>query len=307
MFTEEFVADRGFRLARGKISVLLHGLSFGRKLTGAQTMALARAIDEYNEGVKVLGENENCAEETGDGSGDPFASLIRSLATPEVPLTMADFGEVKNGPFFKYVNEEVWTSLRRGCFWFNTAGYYRSTPNIAIQDRHEGYGHFHLTSGNDQLNVTASSGYNCTILCGTSAVDGGIEQLMRSRFGAKRIVINDVRGFAECVAARIGATRARVHDVVYHDVLNFAGELPGVDHLFEITGRDNLTREALHRVNERFFNVFYEYGMLPALFTKPLRYADERERRIVFDMPQDLNELVKIEDRSFLEYVSFHE
>jgi hypothetical protein len=205
------------------------------------------------------------------------------------------------------VNEEVLASLQRGCFWFNTADCYRSTPNIAIQDRHEGYGHFHLSSGNDQLNVSLSSGYNCAMLCGTSEMDGGTEHLMRSRFGLRRIVIHDVRGFVNHVAGRIGATRARVHDVVYRDVMSFAGEVPGINQVIGITGKGNPTPEALQQLNERFFDTFYEYGMLPAMFTKPLSYADERERRIVFEMPEDLTLAVKVEDKRLLEHVSCHE
>ena len=94
-------------------------------------------------------------------------------------------------------------------------------------------------------------------------------------------------------------------DVVYRDVLSFAGALPNISRLVEITGNGKLTPEALRHMNEEFFDIFYMYGMLPAVFTKPLRYADEHERRIVFEMTEDLSGPVKVEDGRFLDYITF--
>ena len=214
--------------------------------------------------------------------------LILRAILPDRPLTMHDFAEVDTDYIYKYVNESTWNYIAQGSFQFGTAEFYRNTSNIEIQDRKEGVGHFHLIHENDQLNISLTSGYNCAIFCGTGTIDGPNEALMRQRFGTRRIRISPLKQFAERAKTLLGAHRYRVYDVIYRDVQSYTAECKGVKRFIEITGRRDLAIRALKKINKEFFELFYEYGLMPGLFVKPRKYFVENERKLVFETPKDI-------------------
>jgi hypothetical protein len=177
---------------------------------------------------------------------------------------------------------------------------------IKINDRREGFGHFHLTFAGGQLNVSLNSGYNCLIFCGTSQVDALNDTLMCERFGRKRIKIEPVDEFIARAKECIGAFQARIYDVVYRDIQNYSAEFPSLQRIFGIVGKGNLSRESLHKLHEEYFEVFYEHGLLPGLYCKPKRYSDERERRLIFETTRDIRtKPIIINDETLLEFIIF--
>jgi hypothetical protein len=44
----------------------------------------------------------------------------------------------------------------------------------------------------------------------------------------------------------------------------------------------------VHKINTTFFETFYDFGFLPSLLAKPTKYSVERERRIIFEIRDDL-------------------
>jgi hypothetical protein len=283
---ESFEKDVGFRFCRDGISILVRGMIPGRRLSAAENIALSSRLDRYFD--EILGHP------------------ARNAGAQDVPLTRSDFVQPDKGPLFKFVCDQTWEFLKKGSFQFGTAEYYRNTPNIDIQDRYEGLGHFHLVSGQDQLTVSLAAGYNCAIFCGTSQIGGPNDELMRQRFGRKRIRIDELEAFASRAAQRMGAHRTRVYDVVYRDVHSYVEESPVVERFKKLVGTGNLTPPILHDLNTDFFDTFYEFGLLPGLYAKPRKYEVESECRIIFETAADIRQKpIVIEDQVLRGLVTF--
>ncbi len=292
-YREKFEKDGGFRLFRDRTSVLLRAFSYGRRFSDQQNVRLAQRLDTFMDAVDHYVQ-------------DAPARNLEKVPSAGAPLSKVDFSEVDPTPMYKYVSDDTWDYLRSGSFQFGTAEYYRTSPNIDIQDRREGAGHFHLTFGNNQLNVSLVSGYNCAIFCGTSQIDGPNDGLMRQRFGRKRIKIDPVSEFMARARKCIGAYRSRIYDVVYRDIQSYTEEFPHLENILEITNRDKLTKAALRKLNKEFFRTFYEYGLMPGLYAKPTKYSDERERRLIFETRKDTRmKPIIVRDKRLLDFITF--
>jgi hypothetical protein len=103
-----------------------------------------------------------------------------------------------------------------------------------------------------------------------------------------------------------GAFTGHVYDVVYTDLKNYTSDLKGVEKVRDIIGLGDLTPEALHKLNETFFDVFYDVAFMPSLFSKPKSYEVEKERRIIFEMRDDLRkQTITLNDRSLQKFIHF--
>ena len=286
-YREQFEADQGYHLYRDKLSILVRAISYGRRFTDDQMASYVKHIDRYMDALK---------------------SVDAPIPTMTKALVESDFTEFSDQPLYKYVSDSTWSYLSKGSFQFGTAKYYRETPNINVQDRHEGASTFHLTHGDDQLNVTIVAGNNCALFCGTSFLDGAEHARMQEKFGSRRIKIDPLKDFIAIVKSHVGAFSARTHNVNYTDLKNYAAEHPGIERFSQISassGSSDLSRRKLRKINEAFFSTFYRYGFMPSLFSKPTSYAEERERRIVFETTADLRkETVRIEDKSLLDCIT---
>jgi hypothetical protein len=264
-YKERFEPDQGYHFYRDNHSILIRAMSYGRRLTDDQTASYVRGTNRFMDALK---------------------SVDAPIPTLTKPLVESDFADHSDQPLYKYVSDSTWTYLSEGSFQFGTAKYYRETPNINVQDRHEGASTFHLTHDDNQLNVTIVSGLNCALFCGTSSLDGPEHSRMLEQFGAKRIKIDPLKDFISIVKPHLGAFSARTHDVKYTDLKNYTAEFPGIERFGEISrlgGSSDLNRRKLRKLNEAFFSTFYKYGFMPSLFSKPTSYESERERRIVFE------------------------
>jgi hypothetical protein len=223
-------------------------------------------------------------------------------------LQLTDLSDRGREPFYKYVSEETWGYIKAGSFQFGSAEYYRMHENRNIRDQLEGASTFHLADGFDQLNCSIVSGFNCPMFCGTTLHNLSSDGKMRANFGEKLIKIDPLPAFTEAVSRHLGAFRTRTHDVFYTDTKSYLVEDPAIHQFMSIHGSDSssdLTNMKLRRINKHFFQIFYEVGLLPSLFTKPSSYRHEMERRIVFELESDLRApTVIVRDRSLLDFVS---
>lgn len=291
---EFFEAGGGWRLYNKKKSILIGHASFGSKLNDLQKIDLSMVVDGWNR--YVMRENQ-----------------LQSRTLKEKPpingsrvMTSRDFPRVKGGRFFKSVTPEAFDNIRRGVFHFGSAEYYRNCENLVIQDDREGWSFFHLSNNNKELHIGMLSGFNSAIFCGTAVANDDRYASVSRRFGDMVLVIRDVHGFAKRACEAMGAMRYRIADVVYCDLKNFSADLPGVDTFPRLLDGSNLSKQALHRLNVRFFNEFYDASFLPSLFSKPLAYSEEKERRIVFEFCSDLDrERVIVEDKKLCNYLEF--
>ena len=291
-FTEKFEADGGFRLYRDRISVLGQALSFGQRLSSQGNTDLALSLDAFFDAI--------AREKFGpDPSFDQPRSPIGS------PLTRVDFPELTPNVFYKFISQETWEYIRDGSFQFGTPEFYRTTPNIHIRDRREGFGHFHLVAGDQQLNVSLLSGFNCLLFCGTGTLETANDTVMRQRFGPKCIRIDGLQEFIGRARLLLKANRARTFDVRYRDVQSLIETFPEATRVREITGTGDLTLGVLRQLNTEMFMHFYEFGFFPGVCVKPLTYSVENERRIVFEVGHDKRPgPVPITDRKLLKHVT---
>lgn len=276
-YKEKFEKDKGFRFFRDKRSVLVQAISFGRRLTERQTADYVKRINVFLDDVSG-GEEKSYADWPA--------------------LTKFDFPDLKSEPLYKFVSDETWNYIQRGSFQLGTADYYRTTLNQKVKDEKEGASTFH----DNQLNVSIISGFNCAIFCGTSLFE--MTPMMRDRFGAKLIKIDPVQKFVQRICKLTGAYSGRVYDVVYTDLKNYMTSLEGIEKFIQITGKGDLSREALHRMNGMYFQIFYDLGFMPSLFSKPEHYSTEKERRIIVEMRDDLHKpTIILNDRSLLDFI----
>lgn len=283
IFREVFRPGGGFQLFRDRCSVLVHAQIHSRRLQDAELARLAGAIHPMLD-YKA-------------GHGYHYQ--------PSKPLLRSDFASRTPLPFYRRVPDSTWNYMSRGSFQFGSPRYYRDLEDAGRRDQREGRSVFHLSSGDNQLHMALSSGYNCAIMCGYGDHPDHDHTLMASRFGEKVIRIDSVSRFAGRVCKALGATRFHVYDIIYADLKNYAAEVEGLGDFLKISGRGDLTLDALHKINVRFFDTFYEYSFFPSLFTKPTSYAAERERRIVFTLPSDMKKpTIRIEDRSLLDLIT---
>ena len=71
-------------------------------------------------------------------------------------------------------------------------------------------------------------------------------------------------------------------------------------------GRGDLNEEIVHKINIRYWHNFYESIFWPAAFSKPLRYSHERERRLLFEFPSDINSpFITVDAPEALEFIRF--
>jgi hypothetical protein len=281
-YREIFEGDKGHRFYRHRVSVLVQAITYGRRLDGEQLSKYVANINVYLDGI---------------------SGRTRAQYNDIAPLSRTAFPQVKVNSFYKYVSDETLGYTKRGSFQFGTAQFYRNSDNAKIRDEREGASTFHIGFRDNQVHVSVISGFNCAIFCGVADRAHTDEKLMRSRFGRNLLVIKDLKKFATRACSLLGAKKVYIYDVIYSDLKNYVLEMDGVVRFHEITG-SGMNNKALHEINQCFFQAFYDASFMPSLFSKPTRYAPERERRIIFEMNEDIQSpTIVIEDGKLLELV----
>jgi hypothetical protein len=123
-YKERFEPDQGYHFHRDNLSVLVRAMSYGRRLTDDQTASYVKHTGRFMDALKSVDA--------------PIPTLTKALVE-------SDFVDHSDQPLYKYVSDSIWKYLSEGSFQFGTAKYYRETPNINVQDRHEGASTVHLT------------------------------------------------------------------------------------------------------------------------------------------------------------------
>lgn len=203
---------------------------------------------------------------------------------------------------FKYVSESTWSHIEAGSFQLGSCDYYQSIEDDSARDIREGECMVALRNGPDQVNLGVRSGFNCALFCGTSAPHDDAE--MKRKFGGRILRISPLSEFAEALRKRIRANRAFVRDVVYTNGKTAVLDHPDASALrsYCATMRDGVLD--IKGLNRKFFELFYEVGLVTTLFVKPTRYAHERERRVVLERDKDLpTQTIRFKDRSLLQYI----
>jgi hypothetical protein len=271
LFSEEFIADGGFRLRRDQCSLLMRAQSVGAHFKRKGKAAYAKTILDYLEQV----------------DGRPVTPRASSK-----PLLIGDFTNLHSPTFFRFETDAGFEYVRQGCFKFGTPGHYRSIEDAGRADHLEGYACIFIEGPRKSFNVAGMAGFNAVMLCGTAQPPRDRRTLedRKRQFGPYLIEIHNVASFMGAIAAEIGSVRQQVKDVRYIDGKFMTIKSPELDGYIDRFGTGNLTLEAIHAINELYWEYLYENLSLPAAFTKPTRFSGERERRILFELPSDIDE-----------------
>lgn len=228
----------------------------------------------------------------------------KAQSTPTGPMRLRrDDFVAAEGDFYKYVPTHSWEYMQRGSFRFGSADEYRRQESPGIGDWREGLSFVSFQHQNDQASFTLRSGYNCALFCGTGHINGPDHARMMGEFskgGGKLIKITPILDFMEKIKKRTRAFRARMHEAIYTDYKCFTIEAPVATDL-----RKWLNSEpALLDTNRMWFSTLYDEALLPSLFAKPAEQSYQRERRMVFELRDDLRSPAAfVYDRELLQYV----
>jgi hypothetical protein len=161
----------------------------------------------------------------------------------------------------------------------------------------EGLCNIAVKTPNHLFGMSLASGYNFGIFCGTSTLNRRDE--MTKTFGPRIIKIVHLREFAEEAKQLLNAQRFYFNLVVYNDLKMFrTNTLKSI----------RLSRDELpgnfdpNLIDDRVFDLLYDKSFLPSLFMKPTRFSMEEELRLVFEMPQDVPDVLRITDASLLKH-----
>lgn len=289
LFREVFEADRGCHLFSKGISILVHGMSVGGHLTKLQKRQFATAILNYLEGL----------------SETPSTRLAAARS-----LEHGDFPDIRKPSFFKFVDDEARAHLKRGSLRLGTPSYYRTIEDDGRADHLEGYSAVFLEGEQKSFNLSATSGFNCAVLCGVSSRPPNFRrnEKMREKFGKHLIEIVDPSAFGALICRQLSGMRWQIRDVRYIDAKYMSIETNDLDAFLDAYGTDNLTEAKIHDLNTRYWHAFYEHLLLPSVSSKPKRFSSESERRMMFELPSNIEApFLTLEVQNLVQYVRFHD
>ncbi len=155
-----------------------------------------------------------------------------------------------------------------------------------------------ITTPEVQIFAALVSGYNFELFCGTSHLEN--KELMSTKFGRNIIRIKSARRFADSVTQIIGAKRYHFNRVAYDDLKLFKTKT---------LNRFNFARNKLSTdfdpaaIDDKLFKFLCAKSFFASLFMKPLRFVDESELRIAFELSKDVRGCVRITDEGLLQHI----
>lgn len=267
-----FEPYQGFRLPNKGRSVLLRGLSTANGLSSKQAMAMA--VD-----LQIL---------FSELSGLPAVAFGKPLLVEASQFAVAD------GLSFKVVTPAVEGFLREGRFRLGNPTYYANLGDDPGKDGWEGYSALCAHWEKRSLIAMVTTGYNCVAFCVTRARDRSRIAQIRNKFGgeSERVVtITDTRAFAEILSKNIPNNKIHVRDVIYTGSKiiskNFAN-YADTDRIF-VPGQD-LDDKVMDIIDRDLAPEIYRDALMASLFTKPRSFSSEQERRILFELDEDVPE-----------------
>lgn len=288
-FREIFEAYKGYHFFSEDISILVHAMSVGAHLTRGQKRHFALATLNFIEGL----------------SETPTTRLATARS-----LEHSDFPDVRKPSFFKFVDEEARAHLKRGSLRLGTPSYYRTIEDDGRADHLEGYSTVFLEGEKKSFTLSATSGFNCAILCGVSSRPPNFrrDKEMREKFGKHLIEIVDPSAFGALICRQLNGMRWQIRDVRYIDAKYMSIETNDLDAFLDVYGTDNLTEAKIHDLNTRYWHAFYEHLLLPSVSSKPKRFSSESERRMMFELPSNIETpFLTLEVQNLAQYVRFHD
>lgn len=227
-----------------------------------------------------------------------FESSVRGFPKYDTTLNkLIDYQNIANdfGPFYKYVNENIFKNkILKGNWQLGNIHQYRTIENKKQRDEFEGFSFLNLNINNHIISQVCNAGFNYLILCGTRSRNS---LQHRKQFGERELFFPDIKSFAEEVCKEIKAIRYFIHKVEYNSLKTYIN--PRVYNNPNI----NVTERILV---PDYFDILYQNLIYPSLFVKPEAFKGEDEVRIVFEMPRDYNKPFKFKNKELLRHIQYN-
>jgi len=208
------------------------------------------------------------------------------------------FPDLNNAVFYKFLPERSLQYYADGSFQFGSIQYYRTIEQQNSKDSMEGLCNLAIKTPKHLFGTSLVSGYNFGVFCGTSTLNRRDE--MSERFGPRIIKIVDLREFAEKAKQLLKAQRFYFNQVIYDDLKIFRTNTLKSIRL----SRDEPSGDFdPNLIDDRVFDLLQDKSFLPSLFMKPTRFSMEEELRLVFEMPQDVPDVLRIAEKSLLKHI----
>lgn len=279
-----FEANSGFRLMKNGKSVILKHISMGKPgvvFTDDEVFDMAMAFGNYID-----------TSSTRDPL--PYKRLeITPAFAPPLPDDVA----------YKFTDDDGVRYWTQGNIKVTPLHFYHEIENMDARDEREGFGFVHLQSSSRDLNMSSLSGFNSLVICTSADARRSERKLRHEKFGPRLIKINGVSEFSERIAELLNAERYVIRDLIYSDVKTVRGESDLPDLFFEANGKGDMKEETLHFLANNHLEHILKATEAASAFTKPNRYRNERERRLLFAMPEDVNGPRFVQDRELTKHI----
>jgi len=192
-------------------------------------------------------------------------------------------------PFYKFINKETLNHfVKKGKFQLGSLSYYREIENNESRDEKEGFSNLIINSGDRQILTSVISGFDHYIFCGTFNLD--LKEKMSGKFGDYVLKIQNVKSFAEKIKKAIGAKQWGIDKIKYSDFKAFK-----TDCLI-----NDLNAAVSPDLSEEFFNILHKISLRPSIFSKPNKFQDEQELRLIFKMDKKVKEKLNFDNLGLL-------
>ncbi|MCV9965704.1 hypothetical protein OIU34_27930 [Pararhizobium sp. BT-229] len=283
--TVEFVKNVGFRLFNKGKSMIMETASVGRPgatLTDKEILQYGIAVSIYLDGASGRGE----------------LSYRSTRITPaQAPHSLAD------DVAFKFTDDDGLRYWVNGNIKLSPPSTYLTIENQHAMDKREGMAHVHLRGPERFMTMSATSGFNSAIICTSSDARKSERSLRHQKFGSRLLKINGVSEFAAKVAEMSGAERYAVRDVVYSDVKVVTGDSDFPEKFASINGVGDLRDNTMEIIAHEHLDELIVASEAAALFTKPIQYWLERERRLQFVFGADVMGPIFCKDATLAKHV----
>ena len=193
--------------------------------------------------------------------------------------------------FHKYISEKTYDKyIAKGKFQLGSLRLYREIEKNESRDEKEGFSNLLVNAGSRDIFVPVISGFNYYVLCGSYVEE--YSENMSNKFGEIMITIKNVKSFAESIMKSIGAVRWYIRRVDYSDFKAYR-----IKQIIK-----NIPKSGFD-MNEELFECLLNASTLPSIFVKPMRFSDENELRLVFEMPKDAKKQLSLHNQGLLQYI----
>lgn len=227
-----------------------------------------------------------------------IAKYLDSIAKVDVRLK-EPLGKIHDNTIFdndaltfqKYISEKTYEKyIAKGKFQLGSLRLYREIEKKESRDEKEGFSNLLINAGSRDIFVPVISGFNYYVLCGSHAEE--YSQNRANKFGKVMITVKNVRSFAESIMKSIGAIRWYIRRVDYSDFKSYR-----INQIIK-----NMPKAGFD-MNEELFECLLNASTLPSIFVKPMRFSDENELRLVFEMPKDAKKQLSLHNKGLLQYI----